>query len=443
MATEPAKNPAPPVVADPPKDPAPHIRTFAKDMARLGKTPPPMAVAPAPKKKKEKEKKKEAPKKTPLPEPEPPSLFPKAPSTDETKEEVLARLKAKAAKYTAPKKEEVSKVEKPEEIKPVEKKVPAPPPPEKREVPRPATPPTPPPAKSKAPAVPDRIHTYKSDFSDHIDANQASTFSVVAAEADAGRLDTVRFVDKKPFPFAVMFGALFVIAGVGVLFAALSLRPLPVTIPEEVSVPSLVRAQEYREISGEGSMLQDALAGLTELPLAEGTLAVAYKTRASSTPEGLTVFVPISGGELVDALALPAPDILLRSLLPESTVGVMRIQGETAPFFLLRTASYERSFAGMLAWEARIATDLSMWYAPLPPTPEPTGTSTLPTVVRTPASQGFRDIVIEARDARVLRDQEGRAILVYGYHDKETLIIARNEASFAELVRRLLLTRSN
>jgi hypothetical protein len=49
----------------------------------------------------------------------------------------------------------------------------------------------------------------------------------------------------------------------------------------------------------------------------------------------------------------------------------------------------------------------------------------------------FEDVVVANRDVRILRDTRGRSLLLYGYADKETLIIARNEASFAALLTRL------
>jgi tRNA(His) 5'-end guanylyltransferase len=42
---------------------------------------------------------------------------------------------------------------------------------------------------------------------------------------------------------------------------------------------------------------------------------------------------------------------------------------------------------------------------------------------------------------RALRDEEGRVLLLYGFSDKETLIIVRNEASYTALVERLAASR--
>lgn len=50
---------------------------------------------------------------------------------------------------------------------------------------------------------------------------------------------------------------------------------------------------------------------------------------------------------------------------------------------------------------------------------------------------GFHDEVVANHDARAYRDAYGRNLLVYGYWNQTTLVIARDEAAFAELITRL------
>jgi hypothetical protein len=126
------------------------------------------------------------------------------------------------------------------------------------------------------------------------------------------------------------------------------------------------------------------------------------------------------------------------------------------PFFALRVDSYERTYAGMLTWEPLMARDLALLY-PLYPAPElqsepaPIATTTAsstsasatttPAVVRQPvqatARTRFEDEVVANHDVRVLRDTDGRTLILYGYADKRTLLIVRDEASFEALLARL------
>lgn len=471
MANEPVQTPTP-VGDQRANTSADYVRTFAKDMARVSGNAP-AATAPAKtaakqKKKEEKSAQKEEGQKTPPPPPEPPPAIipPKAPSTDETKEEVLARLKAKVAQHQQTKESAPMSVMPSGPVAPIVPLTPKPPAAATPPMPPPVPAPAPEPVVPRAPArprpqppppaplkeekkEPERLHTYKSDFADHVDAKDASTFSVLAAQADAGRVDTVSFVEKKPFPFAVVLGAMFIVLGVGVVYTALALRPQELIVPQEVIVPSLIFSDSYQEVAGEGLVLRTAFLALAAKPLENNKTVVAYLTQATTSPEGITAFEPQQGGVLVRALALPAPEVLLRSLQEESTSGFIHTQEETSPFFLLRTDSFERSFAGMLSWESRIASDLAAFYPPLPAVTTPTSLATSSASSSTPPIRassfailrGFTDDIVENRDVRVLRDGAGRAVLLYGYHDKETLVIARNEGAFRELVRRLLSSR--
>ncbi len=450
MANEPANAPK---KDDPAKQH--YVRTFAQDMARLSGKPMTSAAqvpasAPKPSRKPPEETKPE-PEKPPAPTPPPAYIIPKAPSTDESREAVLARLKQYAGAPAAPA---------PVSMKPR----PAPSTDEKsadvlarlqanakRAEPPPPIPLAQKPSMEKAP---ERIHTYTSDFADHLDEKEGSAFSVLAAQADAApQLTTVRFVDKPKFPVAIAAGFALLLLGMGAIVAAFVFMPKEIPVPEELVVPSLVFADDYFEVAGDGPTLRAALTA--PRMLAEGETLVAYLTRASTTPEGASVFVPAEGGALIAALGLPAPDVLLRSILPASTAGVIRTRNEVAPFFLLRVDSYERSFAGMLDWEPRMAQDLAEFYPELPPAALPVlmgtstagqgASSTTPPIEPASAfsfSSGFSDDIVDTRDVRVLRDSEGRSVMLYGFYSKDTIVIARNESAFIELVRRMAAARS-
>ena len=113
----------------------------------------------------------------------------------------------------------------------------------------------------------------------------------------------------------------------------------------------------------------------------------------------------------------------------------MNAGAESRAFFIMKVSSYERTFAGMLEWEPRMLADLELLYPPH--ANESTGTST-PAVTALPS---FSDEIVSNRDVRVLRDSVGRSLILYGYRDKETLIVARDEAAFAELLERLSTSR--
>lgn len=359
----------------------------------------------------------------PRPEPAPVSTMSMAPSADTTRSEVLARLRARAQERSET---------------PIAAPAPVPPP-------RPEPPPPPAPVAVPAPK-PEPFHSYKTDFADRIDTQRASTFSVLAAQADAKPRSVVRSATpaRRTVRPAAVVATLFVVAGIGALsFSVIYYLTRPETVAVTQGVPSLIAADETKKLEGvTGTELMLALRNVSMEPLVSGNVLVTYTTSASSTTKGFPIELPQPGGALVKALALNAPDILMRNVRPESTVGVIHAGSETKPFFILKVSSFERTFAGMLAWEPVMRNSLSLIYPSYPNAPvaiDETATTTEmvapPPAPRAPAS--FVDAVVRNHDVRVLRDSAGRSLMLYGYKDKETLIIVRDEAAFLELVARL------
>jgi hypothetical protein len=498
-------NPTPDPGAAPAKDLSQYIRTFAKDAAALGKqgagVPSPAApkvapvAAPQPVAAKGdkadgvqfdptedvsavRDERKEQPvvlesrqeldsyvsakPAAPQPVPAPP---------EEDRAAVLERLRAKVASQKPPEPQAPAPY-----VPPAVETPPAPPvfmtppeppvnpmPPLYREPieaePVPVAPPIPEPvlAPLPAPETPTPMHTYKSDFTDRVGTHSTTQFSVLAAEQDVK--PSSRQVPAKPRKSLVPLIAglvLLLLAGTASYAAYLYVGARHTMPVVTLSVPSLIVADEYKKLSGTGPELMRELAQVVNEVLVNGNALVAYIEQPVTGTPGVIAGSPAPGGILIQALSLPAPDLLLRNITDASTVGVIREGGDTRAFFVLRVSSYERTFAGMLTWEPLMERDLELLYplhkqaaAPEPEVDLNTASSTesastTPAVqTTTPAtSRGrFEDTIVANRDVRILRDTQGRTLMLYGYADKETLIIARNEASFAALLTRLIPTR--
>lgn len=293
---------------------------------------------------------------------------------------------------------------------------------------KPAAPPTPAPAAES----PSPLHTYTTDFADRIDEKKASTFSVLAAEKDAGPR-AVSMTPKRNVVLPLIAGVVVLLVGVGGVYAAYQFTNRIPGAPIVAGVPSLIVADENKELQGTGSELLASLVQLSNEPLLANNVVVAYLTQASSTDA--TLRVPEPGATLIRALPLRAPDILLRNIAPISTVGVVHAGNESRVFFALQATSYERTFAGMLSWESVLPEVMKDIYPPYTEAPVE-GTST-PAVLPSTPSTSFVDAVVANHDVRVLRDSRGRSRMLYGYKDRETLIIARDEDAFTLLINRV------
>ncbi len=270
--------------------------------------------------------------------------------------------------------------------------------------------------------APEPFHSFSSDFADRVDATQASTFSVLAAQNDAPvRAATpTRRIEWLP----ILAGFVLIVgAGIGGTFAYQFMQKTAPISEAADTIPSLITPDEKVLLTGDNLGLSLNQEMSEAIP--DGHVLLTY-IRTPITTAGGTVQVPQSGEVLFGKLGLNIPSILLRNVEAPSSVGVIHAGNQTRPFFLLKVSSYQRTFLGMLDWESTIAEDLSEYY-PAYDTNQSVDSSTR-----------FSDDIIASHSVRVLRDAQGRSIMLYGYTaNKEVLIIARDEASFAILLSRL------
>lgn len=305
-------------------------------------------------------------------------------------------------------------------------------------VPEPPSPP-PPPSAPAIPAGPSPLHTYSSDFADRIDQQKSSTFSVLAAQSDAGQTPRASVAKPRKTVAPLIAGLAMLVIGIGAVLGAYVFTHRTGSVPTAARIPSLISYDEAVEVRGSGQELMRAVAHVAEGGDVSGNVIVTYLAGTTATS---TTGIPQPGGVLIRNLSLNAPDILLRNIDDTSTVGVIRAGSETRPFIVLHVSSYERTFAGMLAWEPAMASDLAAFYPPyasLPTQASSTASSSSPQLLPA-APQGFSDAVVANHDVRVLRDASGRSLMLYGYRGKDMLIIARDEAAFSALVSRLSAT---
>ena len=133
-------------------------------------------------------------------------------------------------------------------------------------------------------------------------------------------------------------------------------------------------------------------------------------------------------GEFMSALGTRAPAELLRALHDEFFFGIHTVD-ENAPLIVVPVASYDRAFAGMLAWEKTINADLSPLFAAVPALV--LGGDGIPT------ERAFSDLVMRNYDVRALKDDAGTVQLYYSFPTRDILVIAESPYTFTELLSRL------
>lgn len=319
--------------------------------------------------------------------------------------------------------------------------------------PKPAPPPEPPPILVPPERVePSPIETYGGDFANRMKEEHASTATVLAAEQDAleGAPQPAPQQSSRGNLLYVIAGTLLLIAGIAGAYIAYTRYQTilaPISFAPSASAPIFVDDRE--KIAGEGPVLFQAIGQSVSRPLAHGAVRLLYT--ASSTEGTESVFA---------ALKAPAPDILRRNVrIAGSMAGVVNIGDVQSPFFILSVLSYRDTFSGMLSWEPRIRSDLKLLFPPYPTaTSTPVATSTPATgaskgTVKTtagakpappapPVPTAFVDDTIANHDVRIYRDAAGQSVLLYGYWNQTTLVIARDPSAFIEILQRLATSRA-
>lgn len=293
------------------------------------------------------------------------------------------------------------------------------------------------------PDGPAPLHTYSGDFSERVQDTHASQATILAAEQDKGRVPQEPHTHRAVNVLYVLAGIVLLLAGAGGVYYGYTIfmkRGAPIILAPSPSAPIFV--DESAQVSGSGTPLMQAIEQSATRPLAPNTVRLLYD---ASTTTAQSIF---------SSLQLPAPGILLRNIVASgSMAGIVRAGSSEAPFFILSVASYGDTFSGMLLWEPTMVRDLSPLYPPqsapavVTATSSPraqtatssaTVASTSPKAVSTP---GFADVVIQNHDAREYTDAAGHIVVVYGYWDQRTLIIAHDEAAFIEILNRLSTSR--
>ncbi len=159
-----------------------------------------------------------------------------------------------------------------------------------------------------------------------------------------------------------------------------------------------------------------------------GSISRFTPTILQTNPDGTSAEKPLTLQEFLRALGARASPDLLRALSSEFFFGIHTVD-ENAPFFVIPVLSYERAFAGMLAWEQTMNADLAPAFTPVPD--QVLGVNGLPEKRR------FEDVVMRNYDVRVLKNDAGTIELYYSFPTRHLLVIGESVYTFTETLSRL------
>lgn len=178
---------------------------------------------------------------------------------------------------------------------------------------------------------------------------------------------------------------------------------------------------------------------------------------APGTTVGFTTDVDIK--TFFEKLRYTGPDSFIRALADDYAFGLFTDRSQTfEPYILVRVNSYDLAFAGLLEWESFMPVDLKDIYAKeklnIATTSEETTSTTTSKTISATTTNGqriaptvsekltenikFTDQVIKNIDTRMYVNTNNNLTIVYGFINKEYILITGGADSFIDIRNKLL-----
>ena len=302
------------------------------------------------------------------------------------------------------------------------------------------TPPTPPAntADAVAAAPTAQLHTLKSDLQEIVRVKKVSLVRAVALEQDKRRGSRNAEASLGPQRSRRLFGTLFAVAlliglGAAAIFGVTTImKERAGAAPAALQGSSLLFAETTVPLSLTDLSVLDLKRLLAQVRMSGsatlGSITNIVPVVSVRNEDGTEARAPASLGEFLTALGAHVPPDLLRALKGDFFLGLHTVD-ENAPLLVIPVTSYERAFAGMLAWEGAMNADLSPFFTAVPD--QIAGPGGLPQKRR------FEDLVMRNYDVRVLKNDAGGIELYYSFPTQNILIIGESPYSFTEILSRL------
>ncbi len=271
------------------------------------------------------------------------------------------------------------------------------------------------------------VRTYATDIGEMMKKEKGSVIKIALAEQK--RRDEYK---KKTDPTAtrnivvVMLGFILIVGGIMIFIYTVMNRARPVEVTSFVTtLPSFIFTENQVQID------------VTELNRTE--LIAAIRAQVNNTTLGAetinNLFVSYRGvnGQaqipstlFLQKLGVEIPDTLALNLYPEFSLGVYSLPRGNDLFMILRVKDFNEAFSAMREWESYMLTEMVRLYS--------IDTKDYGKEIFT---KDFENETIYNKEARILKDEDGKAILSYIFLDTRTVMITTQTDSVGEVIKRL------
>lgn len=228
---------------------------------------------------------------------------------------------------------------------------------------------------------------------------------------------------------------LFLAGAVGIVYWYVSNLEPKDTAPVRIGTANILLVDKEKALDASRLTRDTLITAFTrerEAALALSSFTLVTLTKPAQSAGGETAPRALTASEFLALLDTSARGDLVRALTPEFALGIRGLPTNRA-FLIFKTNYYQTVLAGMLAWEETLLNDLGPLFGGAINETLPSETSD----TFTNRVSRFTDRTINNRDVRELIGSDGKPLLLYGFANKQTLIIVDDEDSFEKTMEKL------
>ena len=298
------------------------------------------------------------------------------------------------------------------------------------------------------------LRTYKGDLEQVVKTDEGSLVGIASAESVKrynGQQIEPTAIENRTYGTGetikkvgiVILSTVLIVLGIGSAFYFYGKSNSDIVSPEQ-KVSSFIFADEDFSFDITDLSRRQILNELTTINkntnLSLGRIRNVFITESFIDEQGLEQRALVNASDFLKAIDEQMSASFLRSLGRDFMVGIHVFNGNQ-PFIILSTGFYENAFVGMLEWERDLKEDFTPFLGEeKAKTVDTTQTNTTVYKTTTPT---FSDAVLKNKDVRVLKDDDGKIILLYSFVDQNTIVITTNESTFSEVLSRYTSSRTS
>jgi len=277
------------------------------------------------------------------------------------------------------------------------------------------------------------LHTYQSDMAKSLRENQASVIKIAAAEQkkQVEKIKKGIEIKERKYNFRYIFGTIFII-----VLIILGIKFLPSLLKQKIKLQMSTPQIKTLILSNEQVVLDYNLligkenSGLNIQKELKKEIINDYIKSILIQKQENGVDREISAQEFINQVSFNMPNALNRSLGEKMMLGSYTQNNQPSLFIIFQTENYEQSFAGILAWENFMFSDLFNLFG-----------INISGENQNLFNKKFSDILIENNDARILRSDTNQPVLYYMFIDRKILIITDKIETLKEIKKRYQISK--